>query len=81
MRLDNVGGADVCSFICGGSACNRNCCMNQVLGHCYSIAPAWNYYPEKRAELLRVMKWRIDHDERTLAQANEIGVYFGVKVV
>lgn len=81
MRFDNVDGADVCSFICGGSACNYTCCMNQVLGQCYSIAPAWNDCPEKRAELLRVMRWRIDHGERTMAEANKIGLRFSVEVV
>lgn len=81
MRFDNVKGSDVCGFICGGSTCNRTCCMNRVLGHCYSIAPAWDDFPEKRAELLRVMRWRIDHGERTVAEANKIGLRFSVEVV
>ncbi len=81
MRFDNVSGGDVCGFICGGSECSPTCCMNQVLGHCYYIAEAWDEYPERRPELLRVMKWRIDHGERTVKQARAIGVHFGVKVV
>lgn len=81
MRFDNVEGSKVCSFICGGSVCNNTCCMQQVLGRCYSITEAWNCDPERRAQLLRVMKWRIDHGERTMAEANKIGVYFGAKVV
>ena len=81
MRFDNVDGGKVCGFICGGSACNNTCCMIRVLGRCYSIAEGWDYDPEKRAELLRVMKWRIDHGERTMAEANKIGVYFNAKVV
>lgn len=81
MRFDNVEGSKVCSFICGNSACNETCCMQQVLGRCYSISDAWDDTPEMRAELLRVMKWRIDHGERTMAEANKIGVYFNAKVV
>lgn len=81
MRFDNVEGSKVCSFICGDSACNKTCCMVQVLGRCYSIAEAWDSRPEMRAELLRVMKWRIDHGERTMAEANKIGVYFRGTVV
>lgn len=81
MRFDNVEGGKVCSFICGNSTCNRTCCMQQVLGSCYSIAEAWDNMPEMRAELLRVMKWRIDHGERTMAEANKIGVYFRGTVV
>lgn len=81
MRFDNVEGSKVCGFICGGSACNKTCCMQQVLGRCYSISDAWNNTPETRADLLRVMKWRIDHGERTMAEANKIGVYFRGTVV
>lgn len=81
MSFDNVEGIRVCGFICGGSACNKTCCMQQVLGTCYSIAEAWDRKPEKRAELLRVMRWRIDHGERTMAEANKIGLRFSVEVV
>lgn len=81
MRLDKVRGRDVCTFICSGSFCDRNCCMQQVLGKCYSIAEAWEGNPKQRKELLRVMRWRIDHGERTMAEANKIGVYFDAKVV
>lgn len=81
MRFDNVEGIRVCGFICGGSACNKTCCMQQVLGTCYSIAEAWDRKPEKRAELLRVIRWRIDHGERTMAEANKIGLRFSVEVV
>ena len=81
MRFDNVEGSKVCAFICSGSACNETCCMQQVLGTCYSIAPAWDNFPERRAELLRVMRWRVDHGERTMAEANKIGLRFSVEVV
>lgn len=81
MRFDNVKGSKVFGFICCGSTCNRTCCMQQVLGTCYPIAEAWNCKPESRAELLRVMKWRIDHGERTMAEANKIGLRFSVEVV
>ena len=81
MRFDSVSGVDVCSFICSGSTCNYTCCMNQVLGRCYSITKARDCKPEKRAELLRVMRWRIDHGERTMAEANKIGLRFSVEVV
>ena len=81
MRFDNVEGSRVCGFICGGSTCNETCCMQQVLGRCYSISEAWDRKPEKRAELLRVMRWRIDHGERTMAEVNKIGLRFSVEVV
>ena len=81
MRFDNVEGGKVCSFICSGSACNKTCCMQQVLGRCYSIAKAWDNMPEMRTELLRVIKWRIDHGERTIAEAKNIGLRFGAEVV
>ena len=81
MRFDNVEGSKVCNFICGGSACNGTCCMQQVLGRCYSIARNWDSIPETRADLLRVMKWRINHGERTMAEANKIGIYFRGTVV
>ena len=81
MRFDNVEGGMVCGFICVGSTCNSTCCMQQALGRCYSIAEAWNCKPESRAELLRVMKWRIDHGERTMAEANKIGLRFSAEVV
>mgnify|MGYP006993866391 CR=1 FL=1 len=81
MRFDNVEGVKVCSFICGDSVCNKTCCMQQVLGRCYSISDAWNNTPETRAELLRVMKWRINHGERTMAEAKAIGLHFSAEVV
>ena len=71
MRFDNVKGGEVCSFICGGSACDETCCMQQVLGRCYSM----------REELLRVVKWRIEHGERTMQEAKDIGLRFGAEVV
>ena len=81
MRFDNIEGSSVSGFICGGSACNDTCCMQQVLGRCYSIAEAWDNNPERRAELLHVMRWRIDHGERTMEEANKIGLRFGAEVV
>lgn len=81
MRFDNVKGGEVCSFICCGSSCDETCCMQQVLGRCYSISDAWNNTPEMREELLRVVKWRIEHGERTMQEAKDIGLRFGAEVV
>lgn len=53
MRFDNVEGSKVCSFICGDSACNGTCCMQQVLGRCYSITEAWNNTPESPQNFAR----------------------------
>ena len=55
--------------------------MQQVLGRCYPISDAWNNTPEMREELLRVVKWRIEHGERTMQEAKDIGLRFGAEVV
>lgn len=82
MRFDNVKGRNVCTFICGMSACDKTCCMQQVLGRCYSIADAWDKGSTRdRMDLLRVIKYRIKHGERTLKEAKKIGIVFKAEVV
>ena len=82
MRFDNVKGKDVCTFICGMSACNKDCCMIKVLGGCYSIEKAWDKGSARnRMDLLRVIKYRIERGERTLKEAEKIGIVFKAEVV
>lgn len=67
MRFDNIDGVDVVRFICLGSPCNEDCCMRRVLGTCYDI--------------VKVMRWRVEHGERTMQEAKDIGLRFGAEVV
>ena len=81
MRFDNIDSADVVRFICGGSSCNEDCCMWRVLWKCYDIKKAWNSGESARKSLVKVMRWRVEHDERTIQEAKDIGLRFGAEVV
>lgn len=81
MRFNNIDGMDVLNFICGNSPCNEICCMMRVLGRCYDIKRAWDSDENARESLVKVMRWRVDHGERTMAEANKIGLRFGAEVV
>lgn len=72
MRYSDVSSDDVCRFICGGSTCNKNCCMVQVLGRCFDITTAWE--EGRYDELVRVMKWRVQHSEKTAEELLKIGI-------
>lgn len=80
MRFDNVNPCDVVRFICGGSQCNKNCCMIQVFSRCFSIAEAWEAGRE-RENLYRAMMWRVKHGERTMEELLEIGINPKVEVL
>ena len=81
MRFDNIDGGDVVRFICGGSSCNEDCCMWRVLGTCYDIKKAWDSDESARESLVKVMRWRVEHGERTMQEAKDIGLRFGAEVV
>ena len=81
MRFDNIDSADVVRFICGGSPCNEDCCMWRVLGACYDIKKEWDSGESAREGLVKVMHWRVEHDERTIQEAKDIGLRFGAEVV
>ena len=81
MRFDNIDSADVVRFICGGSSCNEDCCMWRVLGACYDIKKKWDSDESARESLVKVMRWRVEHDERTMQEAKDIGLRFGAEVV
>lgn len=81
MRFDNIDSADVVRFICGGSSCNEDCCMWRVLGACYDIKKAWNSGENVRKSLVKVMRWRVEHGERTMREAKDIGLRFSAEVV
>lgn len=81
MRFDNIDSADVVRFICVGSRCSEDCCMWRVLGACYDIKKAWNSGESARESLVKVMRWRVEHDERTIQEAKDIGLRFGAEVV
>ena len=81
MCFDNIDGADVVRFICGGSSCNEDCCMWSVLGKCYDIKEAWDSGEHARKSLVKVMRWRVEHDERTIQEAKDIGLRFSAEVV
>lgn len=79
MRYSDVSGNDVCNFICGDSTCGKDCCMHRVLGECFSIADAWG--DGRYDDLLRVMRWRVDHGERTAEELAKIGIQFKAVIV
>ena len=81
MRFDNIDCWDVLRFICGDSPCNEDCCMWRVLGKCYDIKKAWNSGENARKSLVKVMRWRVEHGERTMQEAKDIGLRFGAEVV
>ena len=81
MRFDSIDSADVVRFICCGSSCNEDCCMMRVLGTCYDIKKAWNSDESARKSLVKVMRWRVVHGERTMQEAKDIGLRFGAEVV
>ena len=81
MRFNNIDGADVVRFICGGSPCNEVCCMMRVLGTCYDIKEKWDSDESARESLVKVMRWRVEHGERTMQEAKDIGLRFGAEVV
>ena len=81
MRFDSIDSADVVRFICVGSSCNEDCCMMRVLGKCYDIKKAWNSGESARESLVKVMRWRVEHGERTMQEAKDIGLRFGAEVV
>lgn len=81
MRFDNIDSADVVRFICGGSPCSEDCCMWRVLGACYDIKKEWDSGESARESLVKVMRWRVEHDERTIQEAKDIGLRFGAEVV
>ena len=81
MRFDNIDGGDVVRFICAGSPCNEDCCMWRVLGKCYDIKKTWNSGENARKSLVKVMRWRVEHGERTMQEAKDIGLRFGAEVV
>ena len=81
MRFDGIDSADVVRFICVGSSCNEDCCMMRVLGKCYDIKKAWYSGESARESLVKVMRWRVEHGERTMQEAKDIGLRFGAEVV
>ena len=81
MRFDSIDSADVVRFICVGSSCNEDCCMMRVLGTCYDIKKAWYSGESARKSLVKVMRLRVEHGERTMQEANKIGLRFGAEVV
>ena len=81
MRFDNIDGADVVRFICGGSSCNEDCCMMRVLGRCYDIKKTWDSGEIARNKLVKVMYWRVKQGERTIKEAKDIGLRFSAEVV
>ena len=81
MRFDSIDSADVVRFICVGSSCNEDCCMMRVLGTCYDIKKTWNSGESARKSLVKVMRLRVEHGERTMQEANKIGLRFGAEVV
>lgn len=81
MRFDNIDVGDVVRFICVGSPCNEDCCMWRVLGKCYDIKEKWNSGESARESLVKVMRWRVEHGERTMQEAKDIGLRFGAEVV
>lgn len=79
MRYSDIPGDDVCRFICGGSTCAKICCMVQVLGRCFDITTAWE--EGRHDDLLRVMKWRVQHGEKTAEELARIGIRLKAVIV
>ena len=81
MRFNNIDSMDVLNFICGSSPCNETCCMMRVLGKCYDIKRTWDFDESARESLVKVMRWRVEHGERTIQEARNIGLRFSAEVV